>query len=158
MIVYARWDLVELDLNMNGLTSLKHMFHSPGYGVYGIVNTNLNGDYLWEAKVLAKYRGTCDRAPICGIAPTLAGAKKIVETLCYETETCERKPKIVKNDLFEMILFFVQKCQDTKDKSHAHINDIQNIFGDKGIAKLVEMIDAKIILRCSNGMLLFSSK
>ena len=113
---------------------------------------------LWEAKVLAKYRGTCDRAPICGIAPTLAGAKKIVETLCYETETCERKPKIVKNDLFEMILFFVQKCQDTKDKSHAHINDIQNIFGDKGIAKLVEMIDAKIILRCSNGMLLFSSK
>jgi len=152
---YARWDIVEIDLNMNGVISRKHMFHSPGYDVYGIVSINLNGCYLWEARVLVQYRATCDKAPIRGISPTLEGAKKIVETLCYETGTCEREPEIIKDDLFEMILCYVKKLQEDISGNRRKIFDM---FGDNGLKKLKDMIDARIILECSNGMLYVNEK
>lgn len=49
--------------------------------------------FYWEARVMLNARpkeGTPRGLPIRGYAPTLEAAKKIVETLLWETQTCQK--------------------------------------------------------------------
>ena len=91
--------------------------------------------------------------PIRGYAPTLDGAKRIVETLLYETNTALKAPEIEKDDLYFMIISLVDLCMAQHDGSPASQGKIFDLFGLKGTAKLREMVNAGIILEASNGML-----
>ena len=147
---YGRWDRVYVE----GNRAVVDRFNSPGYAIYGEIFKNLADKYHWEARVLLDCRASIDKSPICGVALTLESAKKIVETLCYETNTCERLPKIQQDDLYFMILSFVDWCMNSGDiTTPASKKKVLNLFGDKGMVKLKEMILNGIILEARNGML-----
>ncbi len=60
------------------------VFLAPGYAVYGMISKEGNL-WRWSARVLLSR--SSDNGPIDGLAPTLTGAKRIIETLLIETGT-----------------------------------------------------------------------
>ena len=127
-------------------------FHAPGYAVYGTISFRdgkMDDQWYWEARVMLGCRSD-DSKPLTGYAPTLENAKKIVETLLYETNTVVDPSKIKKDDLHNMILCYVLSLQENIP---AHREKVANLFGEKGLNKLKEMIKYRIILEARNGML-----
>lgn len=78
------------------------IFLKKDYAVYGYVFKNNVGvwngaydkpdalDWYWESRTRVDSREEFSAPPFFGYAPTLESAKKIVETLLFETETVER--------------------------------------------------------------------
>ncbi len=71
---------------------MRHAFLAPGYALYGKVFKIRNTDEMWnwEARTDLDCRLNHSNLLPQGKAPTLAGAKAIVEALLFETETVPR--------------------------------------------------------------------
>ncbi len=67
----------------------RHAFLAPSYALYGTVFKIRDTDDLWswEAKTDLSCQRNQSGLPFQGYAPTLEGAKAIVETLLVETDT-----------------------------------------------------------------------
>ena len=97
---YGKWQIT-YDKTHPGHWEQRWRFCCPNHIVYGNVyevNVQWRDKYKWEARVLLNCRYFTD--PICGYAPTLDQAKRIVETLLYETDTVLEAPKVEKDDLY----------------------------------------------------------
>ena len=130
-----------------------YSFETPGYAIYGTIFLK-DTKWKWEARVVLGCRYDTSSDPICGYAPTLESAKRIVETLCYETGTCVKQPDIEKDDLYYMIISFVDWCISSGNiTTPANKEKVLDLFGEKGVKKLKEMIFTGVILEAMNGML-----
>lgn len=63
-------------------------YHAPGYAVFGSIDVKDDSMFYWSARVMDDCRVNCH--PITGKAHSLDKAKRIVETLCIETDTLSR--------------------------------------------------------------------
>jgi hypothetical protein len=66
------------------------IYWQPREQIFGTIKKGQWGVFNWEARIDHRYRVT-DQS-IVGKAPTLESAKKIVETVLYETKTISYDP------------------------------------------------------------------
>jgi len=129
-----------------------YIFHYPNYAVYGTIFYKKEKNmYEWEARVMLNCR--IGAGSIRGYAKSVDNAKKIVETLCYETDTCNRKADVKKDNLYYSILYHVESGRCKGANIPASRESIYDIFFKNGKDKLEKMIEQGIVLEASNGML-----